>query len=273
MAEHIFEHNDVQLAYSLFGSGPPLVLVHGFPFDHTMWTPQIVRLQASCKVIAPDLRGFGRSTLTDADRDQGVEMRQYADDVVAVLDKIGVTSPVILCGFSMGGYVLWQLASAYPDRVRALVLCDTRAGDDSDEARQGRLTMAEEVLQAGSSELVAEKLMPKLLAPDTRENDPSLVEQVEGMIRQVPPAAIAAAQRGMARRPDVRALLPQFDMPALLLGGTADAISSPEEMQAIAQQMPSAEFVEVPEAGHLTVLENPEAVNEAFADFITRLPS
>jgi 3-oxoadipate enol-lactonase len=267
MSRHSLQRDGVELSYYETGSGAPVVLLHGFPLDHTMWRAQIEALRGTCRVIAPDLRGFGRSSLATGDAEQGVDMRRYAADVAAVLDHLGVSEPAILCGFSMGGYVLWQFVHEYPDRVRAIVLCDTKAAADSDEVRSARLSGADEVLRCGAGPL-AESMLPKLLAPATLANRSDVAEEIDAIIRRTKPEAIAAAGRGMARRLDVRADLPGIRLPALVIVGTEDAISSPKEMREIAEALPDSEFVEVPAAGHMSPMENPGVVSEALRRFI-----
>jgi 3-oxoadipate enol-lactonase len=267
MSRHSLQRDGAELSYYEIGSGTPLVLLHGFPLDHTMWRAQIEALRGTCRVIAPDLRGFGRSSLAVGDAEQGLDMRRYADDVVAVLDHLGVNQPAILCGFSMGGYVLWQFVREYPDRVRAIVLCDTKATADSEEMRSARLAGAKEVLRSGTGP-IAEGMLPKLLAPATLANRPDVVEEIGAIIRRTAPEAIAAAGRGMARRPDVRADLPGIQVPTLVIVGAKDAISSPEEMREIAEAMPDSEYVEVPNAGHMSPVENADAVSEALRRFV-----
>ena len=148
--------------------------------------------------------------------------------------------------------------------------CDTRAAADTDEARAGRLKMAENVAEWGSAR-VAEMMGPKLLAPRTFERKPDVVAAVRHVVERTSPAAIAAAQRGMAARPDMTSLLPTINVPTLVVVGAEDAISPPQEMQAIAAAIPNAEFVEIPDAGHMTTMENPTAVNEAFTRFRQRV--
>jgi pimeloyl-ACP methyl ester carboxylesterase len=258
----------VDLAYVDRGTGPPILLVHGFPLDHAMWSAQIDTLAGSYRVIAPDLRGFGQSTLGDADSHVGVSMERYADDLAELLDLLAVANPVVLAGFSMGGYIVWQFVRKHPVRLRALIQCDTRAAADSDEARAGRLKMAENVADWGSGR-VFEMMAPKLFAPRTFETKPDVVEAVRKVIENTTPAAIAAAQRGMAARPDVSSLLPTINLPTLLIGGAEDAISPPNEMREVAAGIPGAEFVEIPAVGHMTTMENPEAVNAALAAFLS----
>lgn len=258
------------LAYDDRGTGVPLLFVHGFPLDHTMWAAQIDALASRARVIAPDLRGFGESPLGPIDASRGVTMEQYADDLAELLESLSIREPVVLCGFSMGGYVAWQFVRKYTERLRALVQIDTRAAADSDEARAGRLKMAENVAEWGSAR-VAEMMGPKLFAPQSFQNLPGAVSEVRAVVGRTAPAAIAAAQRGMAARPDMTGFLPRIDVPTLLIAGAHDALIPPAEMKSIAAAIPLAKFVLITDAGHMTTMENPAAVNAALAAFITTL--
>jgi pimeloyl-ACP methyl ester carboxylesterase len=264
--------SEVELAYVDRGSGVPVLLVHGFPLDHTMWDSQIETLADRCRVIAPDLRGFGSSTLADGDAENGVLMDRYADDLAELLNAIQVREPVVLVGFSMGGYVAWQFLRKHRDRVRALVQCDTKAAADTEDARDTRLRMAENVAEWGSAR-IAEMTGPKLLASGSFETQRNVVEEVRRLIERSSPAAIAAAQRGMAARPDMTSYLAGIDVPTLIIVGAADAISPPEEMRQIADAIPTAEYIEIPASGHMTTMANPEAVNEALRSFVAKLDS
>jgi pimeloyl-ACP methyl ester carboxylesterase len=271
MAEHRFSLEGVTLNVEDRGSGPPVVLVHGFPLDHRMWDAQIDALADGFRVIAPDLRGFGKSTLAEDDAENGVGMERYAADVVAVLDALEIGEPVVVVGFSMGGYAAWQLALRWPARLRGLVPCDTRAAADADEARAGRLKMAEAAMQAGNSS-PALAMLPKLLAPETHQQRPDIVERTRAIIERQSAEAVAAAQRGMARREDVTGRLREIACPAECIVGIEDAISTPQEMHEIARllaetRMAEARLVEIEFAGHMTPLENPTAVTEAIAEF------
>jgi pimeloyl-ACP methyl ester carboxylesterase len=191
----------VELAYVDRGAGLPVLVVHGFPLDHSMWSAQIDALAARCRVIAPDLRGFGQSPLGDADPESGISMERYADDLAELLDAVAIREPIVLVGFSMGGYIAWQFVRKYYSRLRALVQCDTKAAADTEEARAGRLKMAENVAAWGSAR-VAEMMGPRLFAPSTFATKPQVVAAVRRVVEHTSPAAIAAAQRGMAARPD-----------------------------------------------------------------------
>ncbi len=262
--------SSVELAYVDCGAGTPVLLVHGFPLDHTMWNAQIEALADHCRVIASDLRGFGQSSLGDADPKVGVSMERYADDLLEFLDALAIREPIVLVGFSMGGYVAWQFVRKYPSRLRALVQCDTKAAADTNEARAVRLKMADQISEWGSAR-VAEMMGPKLLARRSFEVRPEVVAEVRRVVEGTSPAAIACAQRGMASRPDMTGMLPSIRVPTLVLVGKEDAISPPAEMRAMADAIPNAQFVEIADAGHMTTMENPKAVNEALTSFLERI--
>lgn len=262
--------NNLTLAYEDRGAGQPVVLVHGYPLDHRMWAPQVEALSPHCRVIAPDLRGFGESTLAQGDADRGVSMAQYAGDLAILLDAIGVTEPIILCGFSMGGYIMWQFLRQFPERVKAFAPCDTRAIADTAEVRASRLKSATEVDEKGVEPII-EAMLPKLLSEQTRQSRPDVVADLTAIMRSCRPATIAAALRGMAVRPDVTAELPKFTQPALVIVGADDAISSADEMRGIAEKLPNAKFVEISNSGHMTTLENPAGFNAALVEFVCSL--
>ena len=250
------------------GEGPVLLLVHGFPLDHTMWQGQIADLSQSFCVIAPDLRGFGQSPVTHGE----VTMDQMAGDLAELLDRLNIHQPICLCGLSMGGYVAWQFWSRFAPRLSRLILCDTRAAADTVEVARGRLLMAQTVENEGPAQ-VAEIMLPKLFSPTAFAEQPQLVEQTRDVILRTSPHGIAAAQRGMAQRPDMTGRLSQIDVPTLVVCGQYDVISPPSEMQQLAQAMPRARYVEIPCAGHMAPLEQPAAVNAAIGEFLASVPA
>jgi len=254
---------DIRLQVAERGQGQPLLLVHGYPLDHAMWRGQLDGLAETCRLIAPDLRGFGASDVTPGT----ATMAQMADDLAGLLDALKISEPVVLCGLSMGGYVAWQFALKYRRRLAKLILCDTRAIADTPEAAAGRLKTAERVLAEGAA-VAAEALVPKLFAPATFSEQPQIVEATRQVILRTSPEGIAAALRGMSERPDVTARLPQIDVPALVLCGQHDGISPPQEMRQFAAQMPQARFLEIAGAGHMAPLEQPAAVNAAIREFV-----
>ena len=266
-------------------TGPPILLVHGFPLDHTMWHMQVGRLGRHCRMIAPDLRGFGRShdlgrkpTLEAADETDFavgssamvMTMEQYADDLAAVLEAANVTEPVTLIGLSMGGYIAWQFWRRHRDRLHSLVLCDTRAAADSEETRKGRLENAERVLREGT-EFLVEQMLPKVMSSYSRARQPLLTAEVRRAMVKATPAGVAAALLGMAQRPDMTAELSKIDVPTLVLVGSDDIISPPDEMRGIAEKIPGAIFEIIPKAGHLAPLESPTAANHAIEVFLKKI--
>jgi 3-oxoadipate enol-lactonase len=280
-----------ELSYADHGAGVPVLLVHGFPLDHTMWMGQIGGLTGQAgdllvgesfmpprapnklsappiRLIAPDLRGFGRSRPEKAD--ETVTMDEFADDLASLLDGLSVREPVVFCGLSMGGYIAFQFWRKYAARLRGLILCDTRAAADTPDGAAGRRDMADRVLREGPAPLV-DTMLPKLLAEATQRQRPTVVDGLRSVMMANDPHGIAAAARGMAERPDMTGTLGQIGCPTLVLVGQNDAISTPTEMRGLAQAIPGAKFVEIPAAGHLSPLENPAAVNAAIGAFLRQL--
>ncbi|MCB9873337.1 MAG: alpha/beta fold hydrolase [Planctomycetaceae bacterium] len=255
--------HDATLSFTDVGTGPVLLLVHGFPLDHSMWQPQLESLSDTYRIIAPDLRGFGAS----GGATETITMEQFADDMAALLDALGINEPITFCGLSMGGYVAWQFWRRHATRLSRLILCDTRAIADSEEVARGRAMMAERVLSEGSS-IVAEAMLPKLFAEATARDDSNTVEATHRVMAATAPAAVAGALRGMALRPDMTKELPNIDVPTLVICGEHDVISPPDEMRSIADKLPNATFVEIAGSGHMSPLEAPAAVNAAIRDFL-----
>ncbi len=254
---------EVRLAIADRGSGPPLLFLHGFPLDGSMWNAQLEAFSDRFRVIVPDLRGFGASDATD-----GVTtMEQLADDVAGLLRALSISTPVVLAGLSMGGYVAWQFWRRHPALLRGLLLCNTRALADAPEIARGRLQTAETVLSQGP-QVMAEPMLRRLFAPETWRKSPERVEEMRRVIHQAAPRGVAAALRGMAERPDVTDWLPRIKVPALLVGGEHDGISPPDEMRAIAARMPNAQYREVPGAGHMAPYERPAEFNSLVADWL-----
>jgi pimeloyl-ACP methyl ester carboxylesterase len=256
---------DVELNVLMEGTGRPLLFVHGFPLDHTMWRGQIEQFSRTHHVIAPDLRGFGQSGVTPGT----VTMAQFAEDLARMLDRLGLTEPVCFCGLSMGGAIAWQFFQRHRSRVRSLIACDARALPDTPEGRQTRYKLADRVLAEGP-EFVAATMPERLFSRGTRAEKPDLVADVQAVIRRTAPDGIAAGARGLGERPDMTGFLPQIDVPTLLIVGEEDVISTVDEMRSIAAAIPGAEFVPVAGAGHMAPLEEPDMVNAAIEEFLKR---
>lgn len=257
----------MSLAFDRRGGGIPLVLLHGFPFNRTMWSDQVGPLSRVSDLILPDLPGHGESPLGDLP----LSMDGMADAVVALLDDLGIGEPAVVGGLSMGGYVAQAIASRHPDRVLALILADTKSAPDTPEAAAQREVLARKVEEAGDPAPARDGMLPKLLAPASAKERPDLVERVSAMISGTAPASIAATLRALAIRPDRGPELSSWDWPALVVVGDQDAIAIPEEMRGIADRLPRATFSVIPEAGHLPPMEQPAAFNSAVQEFLRRI--
>ncbi|WP_091670870.1 alpha/beta fold hydrolase [Amycolatopsis marina] len=245
----------------------PLVLLHAFPVDARMWNPVREPLAARRRLITPDQRGLGRTPLPESEHEPSLDVA--ARDVLAMLDRLELDR-VVLGGCSMGGYVTMAVLRAAPERVGGLVLIDTKATADTEDARNTRLTVAQRAEAEASTGWLAESMMPKLLGEQTREGRPDVVETVRDLVESQRPEGIAWAQRAMAARPDSTELLRGTDVPTLIIVGEQDTLTPPEAARALAESMPSAEFAMVGGAGHLTPLEAPERVSTEVLGWLAR---
>ncbi|HEX9775909.1 MAG TPA: alpha/beta fold hydrolase [Actinomycetota bacterium] len=255
----------MELAFEERGSGPVLVFIHGFPFDRTMWIPQLAGLAKIRTCVAVDLRGHGLSE----DRDPGdYSFDLFADDVAATLDTLKVQEADV-CGLSMGGYVAFSMWRRHRDRVRSLILIDTKAEADSDEARAGREATADLVAKEGMG-VLHEKLGPKLVGGNPSQD---VIDRVQAMFTATSPEIAAADSLAMRDRTDSTPDLPTIDVPVLWLHGEEDQLMPLAGAEASAKEIPGARFVSIPKAGHVASMENPDAVNDAIADFLpAKLP-
>jgi 3-oxoadipate enol-lactonase len=259
---------DASFAVHVSGSGPVLLLVHGFPLDHSMWNAQAALAEVA-RLVVPDLRGFGGST-----RGAGIEsVAQMADDVAAILaDEFaaGTTDRgAIVCGLSMGGYVAQAVAARHPAVVRGLILVDTRLEADSPEARAGRADLAERVGRLGSR-IAAEAMVPKLLATSstgTASRD-RLEAELRRMILDTDPETIRMALAALAGRPDMTEAMGRIDVPTLAIVGEEDLITPPDVVRRFVEVMPRAELVVLPGCGHMPPMESPAAFNRTVASFL-----
>lgn len=241
-----------------------LLLLHAFPLHSGMWSRQLRSLGDRWRVIAPDARGLGATNAPP----EASTMEVLAEDVRALLEHLRIERAVV-AGLSMGGYVAFALHRLAPALFRGLVLCDTKAAADSDEARANRETFAKNALEKGLG-WVADDMTPKLLR---KAPDPAIVREVRELIGGGTPAGVAAAQRGMARRPDSSATLAAVSVPVLAIFGEEDGFTPPAEGERMAQAAKHGRFVAIPRAGHLPNLENPAAFDAALAEFLAVVPA
>jgi 3-oxoadipate enol-lactonase len=252
------------LAVELHGQGAPLLFVHGFPFDRAMWAHQLAGIPG-WRRIAPDLRGAGAS---DAPAD-GYTMAHYADDLRALCDALGVATAVC-CGFSMGGYVLFEFLRRHPERVRALILCNTKAEPDSAEGKHARDDQVGLVERDGV-EALAGRLLPLLLGATTRSENQPVVERVRALIGRQPAAGVVGALRAMRDRLDSTPDLSGIAVPTLVVAGAEDVVAPPALARQMAAQIPEGRYVEMSGAGHLAPLEQPDQVTRAVRAFLADL--
>jgi pimeloyl-ACP methyl ester carboxylesterase len=244
------------------GTGDAVLFLHAFTLDSSEWDHQVARLSGGIRCVRVDAWGCGDSP---APPDAEPALDGFASAVLEALDARHIDR-VAVVGLSMGGYLafaLWRLA---PERIRALVLCNTRATADTTEARGDRLAMAEQVEREQSVEAIVEPMVARLLSPHAQA-EAHIVDPVRGRIRRCTPAGIAFAQRAMAARPDSTALLASINVPTLVIAGTQDAIIQVPEVRAIADGIPEARFVEL-DCGHLSNLELPRSVSDELAGFL-----
>jgi pimeloyl-ACP methyl ester carboxylesterase len=259
---------DVGLAVHTCGSGLPLVLLHGFPLDHTMWSGQ-APLADAVRLIVPDQRGFGASggALPES-------IAQLADDVVALLDALHVSEPAVICGLSLGGYVAEHVAVRHPGRVRALVLVDTKLEADTPEARAARAKLAATVERVGQ-EAVAEAMIPNLLARSEtarlRPDRPLIEERLRRTIHATPVETITAALAALAARPDMVEPMRAVTVPVLLVVGEEDSITPPACMERAERVLRHPRLLIMPRCGHMAPLEDPATFNAAVLAFLGEL--
>ncbi|MDH5718533.1 MAG: alpha/beta hydrolase [Spirochaetia bacterium] len=247
------------------GSGLPVVFIHGFPLRSDMWQPQIDFLSSNgFRVITPDLRGFGKSEYAPVKK-----ISDFSDDVAALLDHLKIKQAVI-AGMSMGGYVLFDFLDRYKEKAKAAIFIVTRAASDNEKGKEKRTSLAEKTL-AGAHKLAADIFNPVLFADETYEKNPELVTMVYNWASTTNPKIIANSSIAMRERKDYTPELSNFNLPALVIGGSDDRTISNENSKIIANGMPNAKLEIIPKSGHMANLENPGAFNKVILNFLKSL--
>ena len=239
-----------------------LVLLHAFPLNARMWEAQLALADDGWRVIAPQLRGFDGGTGDPP----AASIDDYAGDVIDLLDGLHVTQAVV-GGLSMGGYVAFGLLRLAKRYVQGLILADTRAEADTPEGIAGRTRMLQLIQDKGPSS-VAGEMIPKLLGDTTRRTRPAVVDAVRALILSNPPAAMAGATRALMTRPDSTPLLASIHVPTLIVVGEEDTITPPAAAESMHRAIAGSELVRIPEAGHLSSLEQPARFTAALAAFL-----
>ena len=253
------------------GSGTPLLLLHAFPLSARMWQAQLDELPgpdgSAARVLAVDLRGFGGTALGP---DQP-SLDLLADDLALLLDQAGLERAVV-GGLSLGGYTALAFARRHPRRLAGLLLADTKATADTEQQRANRERIAQAVLARDSVRLLVDEQLPSpLLGASSAARDPRLVERVRELMEQAAPQSVAWMQRAMAARGDSLELLAGLDVPALVLVGAEDLITPVADAEAMAAALPDAELAVLPETGHLSAMEAPDAFNAAVRGLLARV--
>lgn len=256
------DQHEFTLHFETSGSGSPLLLIHGFPFSGGMWAGQLAALDQAM-LLAPDLPGFGDSPLGAST----ATVESYAQDCAAVLDALDILAPVAVGGLSMGGYIALAFARLFPERVRALLLLSTRAGADSAEGKANRDKTIAGVKEHGAS-AVTEAMHPKLLAPASYTARPAIAAAAQDLMRTATPEGIIAALGAMRDRPDSTPLLPNIQVPTLIIHGKDDQIIPPSEAELMAKAIPNSQLHLLANAGHLPNLEQPDEFNRLVSSFL-----
>ena len=254
----------VEIGYDDVGTGVPVAFVHGFPHNRTLWAPQIGALVDRARCIAPDLRGFGESS-----RHGPFSIDQFADDVALLLRGLGIERAVV-AGLSMGGYVAFALWRRHRALVRGLVLADTRAGADTDEAREKRRALVEVARTRGSG-AVADGQITGMLGKTTRDKRPALIDELHSMLEAAPVEGIVGALEAMMARVDSTDTLATIDVPTLIVVGAEDVLTPPSEAEILHEAIRGSRLEVIEHAGHVSNMERPAAFNHVLSEFLASL--
>ena len=254
----------LEVGYDDVGAGIPVLFAHGFPLNRTMWAPNVSALVERCRCVAMDFRGFGETTVSPP-----YSVEQYADDLAHLLDVLRIDKAVLV-GCSMGGYVSFAFWRRHRERVRALVLADTRPGADSEETIARRRQLMDLARSEGST-AVANAQIQSIVGKTTREKQPDTYDAVHRMMAQANAEGIVGAVEAMMLRPDSTALLPTIDVPTLIVVGEEDVPTPPKEARAMHEKIPGSMLEIIAGAGHLSNLERPAAFNHVLTEFLVTL--
>ncbi len=257
----------ISIAYDEYGSGMPFVLLHGHPFNRSMWNDQIAMLSSNCRMIVPDLRGYGETTVLPGK----TTMEDFAGDLAALLDALAIEH-IILGGLSMGGQIVFEFYRQFPTRVQALLLADTQPQVDTEEIRAQRYANAQRIVEQGMQQF-AEELLPGLLASQTFVEQPGVVDRVRQMMLHTPPEGAAAALRGRAERRDYIPLLREIAVPTLVVVGSEDAFTPISDGELMHREIAGSHLAIIEGAGHMPNMERPGEFNATLRQFLLSILS
>lgn len=244
--------------------GVPIVLIHAFPLNHTMWKPQISELIAEHRVIAYDIGGHGGSNVGDGQ----YTVEFFVDDLIALLDCLEIEKAV-LCGLSLGGYIALRTVERHPERVSALILSDTRSDADTNDAKVKRTATLQLIKEKGVP-FFADEFVKSTFAPETFDVNPEVVQTVKEMILKNPPLGICGAILALGLRTDTTASLQNINVPTLILVGEKDQVTPPAASLAMSEKIPNAQIHIIPHAGHFSNMENPSEFNQRVLSFLSK---
>ncbi|MFI5251086.1 MAG: alpha/beta fold hydrolase [Bacteroidota bacterium] len=261
------EVNGINVYYEEHGpeTATPVVFIHGFPFNSEMWKPQVEALQSTYRVIVYDIRGHGKSSVSDGQ----YSIEYFVDDLFALLDHITIKK-VVLVGLSMGGYIALRAIEREPGRVRAIVLCDTKSDADTNETKIRRANQAK-AIKANGTKGFADDFVHAVFFEKTFQFNPGAVQSIHAMIENMSPLAIAGASLAMASRTDTTSSLGRISVPAMIMVGENDTLTPPHSAMQMKEKMPNAEMYIIPNAAHVSNLENPKDFNNRLLTFLQKL--
>jgi 3-oxoadipate enol-lactonase len=255
--------NNIDIAYDDTGAGSAVVLIHGYPFNRSMWAEQVSALADSYRVVTLDLRGHGESESSTG----ASTMKLMAQDVATLMDELQIDRAVI-GGLSMGGYVTLAFYQLFPGRVEKLLLADTRAQADTEEGKATRADQVQQIQAEGMTGIV-NAMLPKLLSPETVSKQPEIVKRVRDMMMHTSPEGAIGALRGMAEREDQTERLTQINVPTLIVVGKEDPITPVADSQKMHEGIADSQLVVIENASHVSNIEQPEQFNRALKDFLS----
>lgn len=242
----------------------PIILIHGFPFDYTMWTSQIRSLQNDYRVIAYDVRGLGKSYVGDGQ----YTMEFFVDDLFWLMHELELENPV-LCGLSMGGYIALRAVERDQSRFKGLILMDTKSDADDDAGKVNRSAGINKINTEGLDKFI-EDLIPGLFAEESLKNMKATVENIKNVGKNHSPLGVKGSLLAMISRTSTNKFLKKITIPTLVMGGSFDKLTPPKDMRVMADKIKDSEFAIVPRAGHLSPVENSSYVNDMLCGFMKR---
>jgi pimeloyl-ACP methyl ester carboxylesterase len=254
--------NGINICYDDYGKGSPVVFVHGFPFDKSSWQPQIAALQKNFRVIAYDIRGFGKSTSDQSE----FSIEQFADDLVALLDAL-LLERVTVCGLSMGGYVVLNAVNRYPGRFAKIILADTQCVADTEEGREKRFQAIRQIEEQGLTGYT-DAYLKNVFTKSSIENQSPAVDAIRKVILNTPISTFVSSLKALAHRHETCSVLNSIRMPAMIICGKEDIVTPPERSLFLSQNIPHSRLHIIADAAHLSNLEQPEIFNNLLLSFI-----